>query len=152
MPSRKLKNRKPAGELDRPSGQPSMSQDTLNRSSEAGFFPLARYISVAGVHIVLLLFASIVVPRASSLSAAPQSLSQLPSILGGLTNNPTLGLAWLCVGIIPLQGWWAGWIKKWSFEFSMHGTDAEKRERRNEQSTDKIPVSFVRVLSVWVLG
>jgi phosphatidylinositol glycan class F len=47
-----------------------------------------------------------------------------------LTQNPTHTLAWLAVGAAFLQSWWAGWLRQWSIEIVIRGTDAEKRIER----------------------
>jgi len=121
MPSRKAKNRKGASSLNA-------------QKPVSGFFPFARYISVVGVHTTLLAFVALFLPR---IPRDPlRSLSPSP-FLEGLTRDPVLTVMWICAGAIPLQGWWAGWVRKWWIQFSIKGTDAEKRLEENERDRNK---------------
>lgn len=103
----------------------------------AGFFPFARYVSVVGVHTSLLAFVALFLPRTSL------SLHQNASLpfLEALTRSPVLTLAWLCAGVVPLQGWWAGWLRKWWIEYSIEGTDVEKKLERKQRDKGKFVVS-----------
>src|ERR1700690_322162 len=102
MPSQKTKNRKAAA-------TPNVSTQ-LTENDGTGFFPFASYVSVVGVHTTLLAFVALF------LVCAPQALprSSPPSpFLEALTRDPVSTVAWKCAGAIPLQGWWAGWVRKW---------------------------------------
>jgi len=122
-------------------GSPS-THESSSRAATPGFFPFARYISIVGVHTSLLAFTALFLPHASRVPQAPSSAP----FLQGLTSNPALTLAWICGGAIPLQGWWAGWVRKWLIEFSIEGTDVEKRMERNERDKDK----FTKLRNAWL--
>ena len=128
MPSRKAKNRKVAATINA----------DHNHRPTAGFFPFAGYVSVVGVHTTLLAFVVLFLGRVPK--ALPGSSSSSP-FLDGLTRDPVLTVAWICAGAIPLQGWWAGWMRKWWIQFSIKGTDAEKRLEQNERDKNKFSVS-----------
>lgn len=119
----------------RPGSQPTVNS---NQAAAPGFFPFARYISIVGIHTSLLAFTALFLPHASRALQAP--LASV-SFLQGLTNNPALTLAWICGGIIPLQGWWAGWVRKWMVEFSTEEIYLEKKIKRSERDKDKFAVS-----------
>src|ERR1700733_1917618 len=121
MPSRKAKNRK---------GAASSLNAEHNRRPVSGIFPFARYVSVVGVHITLLAFVALFLPRVPR--DPLHSSSPSTPFLEGLTRDPVLTVMWICAGAIPLQGWWAGWVRKWWIQFSIKGTDAEKRLEENE--------------------
>jgi phosphatidylinositol glycan class F len=120
----------------------SQSTESSIQFAAPGFFPFARYISIVGVHTSLLAFTALFLPHASRV---PQASTSAP-FLQGLTSSPAVTLAWICAGAIPLQGWWAGWVRKWSIEFSIEGTDAEKRIERNERDKDK----FTKLRNAWL--
>jgi len=89
-----------------------------------GFFPFAQYTSVVGVHIILLLFTTLFLPRTTFLltDAQPTQTSsrdrpQHP-FLEPLTTNPLLTVTYICAGASTLQLWWCSWIRKWWMEFT----------------------------------
>lgn len=85
------------------------------------FFPYARYTSLVGVHASLLAFTAIFLPRSafadfSSPAAAAQKRKD-PLVL--MTESPARSLAWMCLGCLVLQLWWAGWIREWRLEATL---------------------------------
>ena len=132
MPSRKAKNRK---------GAASSLNAEHNRRPVSGIFPFARYVSVVGVHITLLAFVALFLPRVPR--DPLHSSSPSTPFLEGLTRDPVLTVMWICAGAIPLQGWWAGWVRKWWIQFSIKGTDAEKRLEENERDKNKLSASEI---------
>ena len=103
------------------------------------FFPFARYVSIVGVHTSLLAVVALFMPRVptsviNSVSASPRGF------MDPLTDDPKLTLTWILVGLVALQGWWAGWVRQWSNEYSINGTDTEKMLERNEQDKGKFTV------------
>ena len=127
MPSRKAKNRKGAA-----------SSSSNAEHNQRGFFPFARYVSVVGVHTTLLGFVALFLPR---VPRDPLRSSSPSPFLEGITRDPVLTVMWICAGAIPLQGWWAGWVRKWWIQFSIKGTDAEKRLEENERDRNKFSAS-----------
>jgi len=105
--------------------------------AESGFFPFARYTSVVGVHTNLLAFSALFLPRSvffvTTPDLTPASSRDKPQhpFLDPLTINPAWTLACICGGAIILQGWWGGWVRKWSNEFTLKGSDDEKRFGRS---------------------
>lgn len=53
-----------------------------------------------------------------------------------LTANPTLTVAWICAGVIPLQTWWVALVRKWWIEL----TTTEKRVQGVKQDRGKLTV------------
>jgi len=135
MPSRKNKNRKAATAPNVP------TQFTENDGTS--FFPFASYLSVVGVHTTLLAFVSLFLVRTPQ--ALPRSPTALP-FLEALTRDPVSTVAWICAGVIPLQGWWAGWVRKWWIEFYMKGTDTEKKLEWNVRDKGK----FSALANAWL--
>jgi GPI ethanolamine phosphate transferase 2/3 subunit F len=140
MPSRKNKNRKAATAPNVP------TQFTENDGTS--FFPFASYVSVVGVHTTLLAFVSLFLVRTPQ--ALPRSPTPLP-FLEALTRDPVSTVAWICAGVIPLQGWWAGWVRKWWIEFYMKGTDTEKKLEWNVRDKGKFSVNFSFHFDSWSL-
>ncbi|KZT00720.1 uncharacterized protein LAESUDRAFT_665530 [Laetiporus sulphureus 93-53] len=91
-------------------------------------FPFARYISVTGVHVCLLVFTALYLPRTDLsflISLSPFQRRHVDT--GGsqdapsdamtlLTSNPTQTVAWMCLGTFIIQAWWSNWLKTWSVE------------------------------------
>ncbi|KAI1792460.1 GPI biosynthesis protein family Pig-F-domain-containing protein [Ganoderma leucocontextum] len=119
MPSR---NRK-AGET-----RPSRAQ--AESSSEPAYFPFARYTSVVGVHTSLLAFTALLLPGTTPSVRgilAPWDFTKSTEgrdIIRNLTENPLRTLAWICIGALVLQCWWASWIKQWSSATRTHKPDS----------------------------
>jgi GPI ethanolamine phosphate transferase 2/3 subunit F len=129
MPSRKTRSRKAAT----PNAQTQLPKHVPD------VFPFASYVSVVGVHMTLLVFVAFFLAR------VPHALLRSSPPSGGLTRNPALTLAWICAGSVPLQGWWAGWVRKWWIQIYTKGTDGEKRLGRNERDKGKISVSHTYI-------
>ncbi|KAF7986121.1 hypothetical protein HWV62_41565 [Athelia sp. TMB] len=109
------------------------------------FFPFARYVSIVGVHTSLLAFVALFMPRVPT--SVINSASMSPRrFMDPLTDDTKLTLAWILVGLLALQGWWAGWVRQWSNEYSINGTDTEKMLERNEQDKGK----FTKVKNAWL--
>ena len=106
------------------------------------FFPYARYTSLVGVHTSLLAFTAIFLPMSAfadfSTPAQHKSRPKRPPIVV-LTESPWRTVAWMCLGCLVLQWWWAGWVREWKLEASVHmevhgqeqpaETEEEKAER-----------------------
>jgi GPI ethanolamine phosphate transferase 2/3 subunit F len=118
--------------------------------TKAGFFPFARYTSVLGVHTTLLAFSALFLPRTvffiTTPDLTPASSRDKPQhhFLNALTINPAWTLACICGGAIILQGWWGGWMRNWSNEFTLKGSDDEKRLGRSILDQRKYVVSLLR--------
>ena len=105
-------------------------------------FPYTKYTSILGAHSLLLLFTALYVPRTSLLIATlpAQATSQdkpQHAFLHPLTADPILTLAWLCLGVVICQVWWAGWMRLWWKEYEMEqfarfGVEKSDVERRIE--------------------
>lgn len=141
MPSKKTKSRKAASAALVSNTHSSTQAQVQKYSEPSGFFPFARYISVLGVHTSLLAFVALILPKAPKTLPGTSDSTQQTSIQGALTANPTLTVAWICAGAIPLQAWWAGLVRKWWIEFPIEGTNAEKRMQSVEQDKGKLVVS-----------
>lgn len=136
MPKEK-KSRKTTS-ATRVTNTPPPSQIQVQKhSGPSGFFPFARYVSVLGVHTCLLIFVALILP-----TGLPRILDSPhhTSIQDALVVNPTLTIAWICAGLIPLQAWWAGLVRKWWIEFPIEGTTSEKRMQSVEQDKGKLVV------------
>lgn len=139
MPPRQSKSKAQA-KAPKPSKFPSKQFH-----SAPTFFPWARYVSIVGVHTALLGFVALFMPRVPSTvllgSISATGTPPAPAkFLDALTDDPTLTLAWILVGLVALQGWWAGWVRQWSNEYAIEGTDTEKMLERNEQDKSKFTV------------
>ncbi|KAF8237625.1 PIG-F-domain-containing protein [Tricholoma matsutake] len=103
----------------------------------AGFFPFARYASIVGVHTTLLTFTALFLPRTTFLlefttpspDEAFMSSRDRPQhpFLVPLTLSPTSTLLCICAGVLVLQSWWGGWVRNWAIEYTLVGSDDEKR-------------------------
>lgn len=117
MPSRKTRNRKVN------TTAPPVETDHTPTSDS---FPFTSYASLVGVHTTLLVFVALFLAR------VPQALRRSPSFPEGLTRDPMWTVAWICAGAVPLQGWWAGWVRKWVIDSSLKGTDTDRRLDRDK--------------------
>ncbi|KAF8624692.1 hypothetical protein AX17_007023 [Amanita inopinata Kibby_2008] len=98
--------------------------------------PLYQYTSAVGVHTTLLGFTALFLPRTAFLSAlikpewdpARQSSRDKPQhpFLDALTSSPVSTLTWICLGVALLQGWWAGWMRRWYIDTLTQGSLEEK--------------------------
>ncbi|KZP21352.1 hypothetical protein FIBSPDRAFT_953840 [Athelia psychrophila] len=140
MPTRQTKSKGQA-KATKPPVQVSPKRVQLPHT----FFPWARYVSIVGVHTGLLVFVALFVPRVPS-SVLPTSSPSPAKFLDPLTDDPKLTLALILAGLVALQGWWAGWVRQWSNEYAIDGTDTEKMLERNEQDKDK----FTKVKNAWL--
>jgi phosphatidylinositol glycan class F len=138
---------------------PSASRDAYLAPPPTPFFPLARYTSLAGVHASLTLFAALFLPRTSltellqsfvtvgtstpqghhaNKTAAPRSSNDRPAspLVQELSADPARTLAWLCVGALLLQFWWARWLARWAEEHRVSSLPeyAAKEERERAEA------------------
>jgi GPI ethanolamine phosphate transferase 2/3 subunit F len=117
-------------------------------AAKPGFFPFSRYISIVGVHTNLLAFTALYLPRTAFFiitpDLTPASSRDKPQhpFLDPLTINPAWTLASICGGAIILQGWWGGWVRNWSIESTLTGSNEEKRLGRSMLDRRKSVVSF----------
>ncbi|KAK2463340.1 hypothetical protein APHAL10511_004651 [Amanita phalloides] len=83
------------------------------RLAQLPFWP---YASAVAVHIVLLVFVALILPRTAVLwdPAKPTSVDkpQHP-FLDALTASPASTVAWMCIGVLFVQVWWSGWVRAW---------------------------------------
>ncbi|KAJ8083427.1 Glycosylphosphatidylinositol (GPI) anchor assembly protein [Marasmius tenuissimus] len=115
---------------------------------DPAFFPFGRYTGVVGVHTTLLAFTALFLPRSTFLFEITRTdidESKLTSrdrpqhpFLEDLTLNPALTTATICGGVILLQCWWAGFVRGWWVEYSLRGTEDEKRLERTKLEKDKL--------------
>jgi len=93
------------------------------------FFPYARYTSVVGVHTTLVAFTALFLPQTSHLLWPPEATTVTDhpqsQFLDAITDSPVITLAWIVVGLVVLQTWWAGWVRQWCFEYTSRGTSDE---------------------------
>ncbi|KAJ7608428.1 GPI biosynthesis protein family Pig-F-domain-containing protein [Roridomyces roridus] len=87
--------------------------------------------SIVGVHITLLGFTALFLPRTTDvpiLEFLKPTIdeSQLTSrdrpqhpFLDALTQSPATTLAWICIGTVVPQGWWGGWVRSWSIDLAL---------------------------------
>jgi len=114
MPSKRSQNRK-AGAI-----------------SNAGSIAFANYVSFVGIHMTLLVSATLFLPR---LSQTVLWASSPPSpFLQGLSSDPVSTLTWLCVGTAVLQTWWAEWMRRWWIESLVVGTEKRRQRKRTDKS------------------
>ena len=98
-------------------------------SAEAPIFPFARYTSIVGVHTSLLAFCALILPGTSSLSLWTVNEAKPPrDIAQVLTESPVRTVAWICVGALILQSWWASWVRQWSVEVQTKKKEGESRD------------------------
>ena len=120
----------------------------LSSTPPKPFFPLSRFISLSGVHTLLLFFSALYLPRSSFLlSALPEQASskdrpQHP-FLRPLTADPLLTLFWVCIGASAVQASWVGWLKREedSARLALFGEDDEaKLKRAATMNADRMKV------------
>lgn len=106
------------------------------------FFPYARYTSLVGVHISLLAFTAIYLPRgafADLSSPAVAATRQKRDAIVMLTENPARTVAWFCMGTLLLQFWWASWVRDWKLEASVYTmADSDKIEHDEAKKAERI--------------
>lgn len=91
-------------------------------------FPFAQYVSVLGVHLILVGFTALYLPQTTRLFAplaARKTDKPQSEFMEALTAEPSLTLSWIFVGLTLLEVWWASWMRKWSFEQTAKGTEVE---------------------------
>ncbi|KAF8123685.1 GPI biosynthesis protein family Pig-F-domain-containing protein [Boletus edulis] len=91
-------------------------------------FPFAQYASVLGVRLLLIGFTGLYIPQTTRLfGPLPPRKTDRPQseFMEVLTVNPSLTLGWISIGLTLLEVWWAGWVRRWSFEQTAKGTEVE---------------------------
>lgn len=91
-------------------------------------FPFAQYASVLGVHLILVGFTALYLPQTTRLFAplaARKTDRPQSDFMEALTTDPSWTLGWIFAGLILLEVWWAGWMRKWTFEQTGKGTEVE---------------------------
>lgn len=111
----------------------------MEQAQPKAFFPFARYTSLVGVHTSLLAFTAMFLPMSAfaDLSTPTQYKSRPkrePMVV--LTEAPWRTVAWMCLGCMALQWWWAGWVREWQLEAAVH-FDNGGEERPKETETQK---------------
>jgi hypothetical protein len=115
------------------------------------FFPVAQYTSIVGVHITLLVFTTLFLPRATPIrtnahqNPAPSDRPSHP-FLEPLTKDPLSTLIAICGGTVILQGWWAGWIRKWHLDFMLSGSARLKSSELKRKLIVRIVSQFLCAL------
>ncbi|KAJ7608422.1 GPI biosynthesis protein family Pig-F-domain-containing protein [Roridomyces roridus] len=109
-----------------------------NATVPPDFFPFARYTSIVGVHTTLLGFTTLFLPRTTDvpiLEFLKPTIdeSQLTSrdrpqhpFLDALTLSPVATLAWICIGVVVLQGWWGSWMRSWSIDLALQSAGIQR--------------------------
>lgn len=108
-------------------------------SSPGEVFPGNSYIPVVGVHVTLLTFNALFLPRTTflqELTNIPIDLAQLSSLdrpqhpfLDPLTLSPLTTTLYICFGAAILQSWWAGYIREWWSLILVDGSENEQLEK-----------------------
>ncbi|KIY53841.1 hypothetical protein FISHEDRAFT_13815, partial [Fistulina hepatica ATCC 64428] len=128
------------------------------------------YATLVGLHTTLMSFVALFLPRSSffadlipdSIVITSQDRPQDP-FLDDLTRNPTATLVALCLGLVLLQAWWAGWMRRWWMEYIVEGTDDERKLKTLELNKQKRSVllkawagtfvaSFPLCFIIWLFG
>jgi len=142
MASRKPTSRVvPAKPASNPPPNPPPSKAQL-----ADTFPFAKYTSVTGVHTSLLLFTAVFLPQTSLSSILTRSLPEPKGSAGErdvlriLTENPPRTIAWICLGTLILQVWWASWVRGWLLDtrFKRGADRTDEKLRRKEWNSGKL--------------
>lgn len=125
--------------------------------------PFPQYTSAAAVHVTLLAFTALFLPRAALLwEPTTHSSTDKPQheFLDALTASPISTVAWMCLGVAFIQVWWGGWVRSWYIasvlrsESSAGGRDGDETMRRVKLQQKQFKVIFfytvreVRVLTV----
>ncbi|PSS34220.1 hypothetical protein PHLCEN_2v1730 [Hermanssonia centrifuga] len=114
MPIRKVKG--PSKPAPSPAAQPTLDPSP---PTPAPFFPFARYTSIVGVHTSLLVFTALFLPRSGFSDLSSPSIARSRPRRDGmtmLTEDPLRTIAWMCVGALILQVWWASWLREWALD------------------------------------
>ncbi|KAI0826189.1 GPI biosynthesis protein family Pig-F-domain-containing protein [Irpex lacteus] len=122
---------------------PSQLQHNHGSNQQRAFFPYARYTSLVGVHTSLLAFTAVFLPMSAfaDLSTPAQYKSRPKRApIEVLTETPWRTVAWMCLGVLVLQWWWAGWVRQWKLDASIHSeTGAEEQPAETEaQKAERI--------------
>jgi len=128
MPPRNFRLRNTTSAKTAPAKAEAESAVEKDASNPDTFFPYIPYISATGVHACLAAFTALFLPRTtlsllinlnpfqSQNSADDGHPTTAPDALYLLTNSPLRTVAWLCVGMVVLQAWWASWLRKWLYD------------------------------------
>lgn len=121
----------------------SQLQHNHGSNQQRAFFPYARYTSLVGVHTSLLAFTAVFLPMSAfaDLSTPAQYKSRPKRApIEVLTETPWRTVAWMCLGVLVLQWWWAGWVRQWKLDASIHSeTGAEEQPAETEaQKAERI--------------
>ena len=126
---------------------PPRAQPLPEVTSEPTYFPFARYTSVVGVHTSLLAFTALLLPATTpSLGGVLARWdftrgTEGRDIMQALTEDPLRTLAWICIGAVILQCWWAGWVKEWFVAARAQKVDhtetAQQKLDRNEWTSQR---------------
>ncbi|PFH47601.1 hypothetical protein AMATHDRAFT_151706 [Amanita thiersii Skay4041] len=116
--------------------------ETVKRVHDIEALPFVQYTSVVGVHTTLLLFTALFLPRTAFLSDLtrpsrdPNTMTSLDKpqhpFLDELTLSPMSTLAWICVGVVVLQAWWGGWMRRWYVDGIVKGSVEDRKMQRVE--------------------
>ena len=125
---------------------PKTGHDTL---------PVVQYFSAVAVHTTLLSFTALYLPRTAFLSdltrpvwdPSKQSSRDKPQhpFLDQLTMSPVSTMAWICLGVVFVQSWWGGSLRRWyvGTVVGVQGSEEEQRMRRVSMEGQSGKVSFV---------
>ena len=126
------------------------SRSTMTSSGDDGL-PFPQYTSAAAVHVTLLAFTALFLPRAALLwEPTTHSSTDKPQheFLDALTASPISTVAWMCLGVAFIQVWWGGWVRSWYIasvlrsEGSAGGRDGDERMRRVKLQQQQFKVVF----------
>ena len=129
-------------------------------SSPGEVFPGNSYIPVVGVHVTLLTFNALFLPRTTflqELTNIPIDLAQLSSLdrpqhpfLDPLTLSPLTTTLYICFGAAILQSWWAGYIREWWSLILVDGSENEQLEKvLLDRQKIKVRVYEIRQYQPW---
>ncbi|KAI0342377.1 hypothetical protein BDW22DRAFT_1429219 [Trametopsis cervina] len=145
----------------------SQSRNAVPNDQPKPFFPYLRYTSLVGVHASLLAFTAVILPRSAfaDFSTPAQYKTQRRDPMVVMTEAPWRTVAWMCLGSLVLQWWWAGWVREWRLEASVnmdtavYGQDVPKEDevqkvrrimRQKEWDSQKPEVTWKAALSTLV--
>ncbi|KAI0088219.1 GPI biosynthesis protein family Pig-F-domain-containing protein [Irpex rosettiformis] len=121
----------------------TQSRPETSTNQPKAFFPYARYTSLVGVHTSLLAFTAIFLPMSAFADfSTPAQYKSRPkrAPIVVLTESPWRTVAWMCLGCLVLQWWWAGWVREWKLEasVSMEGNGQEQSSETEEHKAERI--------------
>lgn len=134
---------------------PAQAAAALPSTLSSPQFPFARYASIVGVHTSLLAFSALLLPTTGSfksilshtplhppfgLNATTSATYSKRDVLEVIAEHPTRTAAWICLGALVVQSWWASWLRGWSREGNAKDDpprDGAERAKRKMESVGR---------------